>query len=69
MHLASEIWRVSYVSAQAPINVGIIFPSRRELAPAVRAFADYMKEVSQPGVLWLDDPLAIAAYDGRNLSL
>jgi len=39
------------------IDVSIIFPSRRELAPAVRAFADYMKEVSRPGDLWLDDPL------------
>jgi len=41
----------------SPIGVSIIFPSRRELAPAVRAFADYMKEVSRPGQLWLDDPL------------
>jgi DNA-binding transcriptional LysR family regulator len=41
-----------------PVEVSIVFPSRRELAPAVRAFADYMKEVSQPGVLWLDDPLS-----------
>ena len=40
----------------SPVDVSIIFPSRRELAPAVRAFADYMKEVSRPGRLWLDDP-------------
>ena len=46
-------WRPS------PVDVSIIFPSRRELAPAVRAFADYMKEVSRRGQLWLDDPLAV----------
>lgn len=45
-------WRAS------PVEVSIVFPSRRELAPAVRAFADYMKEVSRPGALWLDDPLS-----------
>jgi LysR family transcriptional regulator, regulator for bpeEF and oprC len=42
----------------SPVEVSIVFPSRRELAPTVRAFADYMKEVSRPGILWLDDPLA-----------
>jgi LysR family transcriptional regulator, regulator for bpeEF and oprC len=42
----------------SPVEVSIVFPSRRELAPTVRAFADYMKEVSRPGKLWLDDPLA-----------
>ncbi len=42
----------------APIDVSIVFPSRRELAPAVRAFADYMTEVSWRGNLWLDDPLS-----------
>ena len=41
----------------APVEVSIVFPSRRKLAPAVRAFADYMKEVSRPGRLWQDDPL------------
>ncbi len=41
-----------------PIGVSLIFPSRRELAPAVRAFADYMREISRPGVLWMEDPLA-----------
>jgi LysR family transcriptional regulator for bpeEF and oprC len=45
-------WRPS------PVDVCIVFSSRRELAPAVRAFADYMKEVSRPGSLWLDDPLS-----------
>jgi LysR family transcriptional regulator for bpeEF and oprC len=41
-----------------PVEVNLVFPSRRELSPAVRAFVDYMKEVSTPGVLWLCDPLA-----------
>jgi DNA-binding transcriptional LysR family regulator len=40
-----------------PVEVNLVFPSRRELSPAVRAFVDYMKEVSTPGVLWLCDPL------------
>lgn len=41
-----------------PIEVSIVFPSKRELAPAVRAFVDYMKEVSQPSLLWRNDPLS-----------
>jgi LysR family transcriptional regulator, regulator for bpeEF and oprC len=41
-----------------PVEVNLVFPSRRELSPVVRAFVDYMKEVSRPGVLWLCDPLA-----------
>ena len=42
----------------SPVDVNLIFPTRRELAPAVRAFVDYMNEVSRPGHLWMDDPLA-----------
>ena len=41
------------------VDVSLVFPSRRELSPVVRAFVDYMKEVSHPGCLWLDDPLAV----------
>jgi DNA-binding transcriptional LysR family regulator len=41
-----------------PVEVNLVFPSRRELAPAVRAFVDYMKEVSRPGALWMRDSLA-----------
>ena len=40
------------------IDVHLIFPSRRDLAPTVRAFVDYMKEVSRPGFLWMNDTLA-----------
>lgn len=40
------------------VEVNLVFPSRRELAPSVRAFVDYMKEVSHPDSLWMHDPLA-----------
>lgn len=40
-----------------PVEVNLVFPSRRELSPTVRAFVDYMKAVSRPGHLWLNDPL------------
>jgi LysR family transcriptional regulator, regulator for bpeEF and oprC len=39
------------------VEVSLVFPSRRELSPVVRAFVDYMKEVSRPGILWMKDPL------------
>jgi LysR family transcriptional regulator, regulator for bpeEF and oprC len=41
-----------------PVEVNLVFPSRRELSPIVRAFVDYMKEVSRPDCLWMNDPLA-----------
>ncbi|MET3896298.1 LysR family transcriptional regulator for bpeEF and oprC [Devosia sp. UYZn731] len=44
-----------------PVEVNLVFPSRRELSPVVRAFVDYMKQVSRPGTLWMDDPLAVAS--------
>ena len=40
------------------LEVSLVFPSRRELSPAVRAFTDFMKEISRPGELWRNDPLA-----------
>ena len=39
-----------------PLDVNILFPSRRDLSPIVRAFVDFMKEASKPGVLWMDGP-------------
>jgi len=39
------------------VDVHLVFPSRRELAPSVRAFVEFMKEVSGPGRGWQDDPL------------
>lgn len=41
-----------------PVEVSLVFPSKRELAPAVRAFVEFLKEVTKPGELWLCDPLA-----------
>ncbi len=41
------------------VEVNLVFPSRRELSPVVRAFVDYMKEVSRPGDLWMRDTLAL----------
>ena len=40
------------------VVVNLVFPSRRELAPVVRAFVDYMKHVSRPGSLWMKDVTA-----------
>ncbi len=40
------------------VEVNLVFPSRRELSPVVRAFVDFMKKVSGPGILWMKDPLA-----------
>jgi LysR family transcriptional regulator for bpeEF and oprC len=41
------------------VEVNLVFPSRRELSPVVRAFVDYMKEVSRPGDLWMKDTLIL----------
>jgi hypothetical protein len=40
------------------LEVNIVFPSRRELSPVVRAFVDFMRAASKPGALWQDDPLS-----------
>ena len=40
-----------------PLDVSLVFPSRRELAPTVRAFIEFMKEFSPPTVFWQDDAL------------
>ena len=37
-----------------PVEVSVVFPSNRELAPAVRAFVDFLKQGSVPGQEWLD---------------
>ena len=42
-----------------PVDVSIVYPSRRDLSPVVRAFVDFMKESSRPGELWQDDPLDV----------
>lgn len=47
IHLLSE-WTLPSV------KVSVVFPSHRELVPAVRAFVDFIKNASQPGVSWQD---------------
>ncbi|MDR3518315.1 MAG: LysR family transcriptional regulator [Azospirillaceae bacterium] len=48
-----------------PVEVSIVFPSRRALSPSVRAFVDFMRDACKPGELWLDaliggDPESLA---------
>ncbi len=59
VHLFPE-WRLP------PIDVSLVFPSRRELSPAVRAFVSYMKSVSTIGVSWQDDLLTVPAGAARS---
>lgn len=44
----------------APVPVSLIFPSRREVSPVVRAFVDYMREANASNAHWLLDALANA---------
>ena len=39
------------------VAVNLLFPSKRELAPAVRAFVDFMKEANPPGLHWQNNEL------------
>ena len=44
-----------------PVYVHLVFPSGRPLTPGVRAFVDFMKQVTRPGEGWLggaDVPVA-----------
>ncbi|SFO43302.1 LysR family transcriptional regulator [Sphingomonas sp. OK281] len=43
------------------VDVHAVFPSQREMAPAVRAFIDYMRENSREGHHWQDDPIALGS--------
>ena len=49
------------------VEVSLVFPSRRELSPAVRAFTDFMKEISRPGELWQNDPLGQRRSEYHNV--
>lgn len=40
------------------VDVSLVFPTSRELSPAVRAFVDFMKEVNTGNEGWKADPLA-----------
>jgi LysR family transcriptional regulator for bpeEF and oprC len=46
-HLLSD-WHVP------AIDVSVVFPSHRELSPVVRAFVDFMRDASVPGIPWLE---------------
>jgi len=50
VHLMPE-WTVPAV------DVHVIFPSKRELAPPVRSFVDFMKETNSPGLQWQNNEL------------
>ena len=43
-----------------PVDVSLVFPSRRDLSPAVRAVVDFMKEASRRGAVWQEDLQAAA---------
>jgi DNA-binding transcriptional LysR family regulator len=40
------------------LPVSLVFPSKREVSPVVRAFVDYMLEANRDGAAWLADPRA-----------
>jgi LysR family transcriptional regulator for bpeEF and oprC len=39
------------------VEVNVVFPSNRELSPSVRAFVEFVKSASKPGMWWQSDPL------------
>jgi LysR family transcriptional regulator for bpeEF and oprC len=45
-----------------PVEVNILYPSRRGLSPAVRAFVEHMKQSAEGGKLWMHDPIAKGAH-------
>lgn len=55
--LAGRLERVLPGWSLPPLPVSLVFPSRRELSPVVRAFVDYMRETLAGGADWLRDPL------------
>jgi DNA-binding transcriptional LysR family regulator len=50
------------------LDVSVVFPSHRELAPAVRAFVDFIKAASRPGEAWQSDPLEPGRPTGARAS-
>ncbi len=50
------------------VEVSLVFPSRRALSPAVRAFTEFMKEISRPGELWQNDPLGERRSECRHVA-
>ena len=39
-----------------PVEVSLVFPSRREMSQTIRAFVDYMRESNRPDAFWTKDP-------------
>lgn len=48
------------------VEVSLVFPSGRDLSPVVRAFADFMREVSRPGKLWQQELQEPPGFDARH---
>jgi DNA-binding transcriptional LysR family regulator len=40
-----------------PVDVSLVFPSKRELSPVVRAFVEFMKKANGPNAVWRDRAL------------
>lgn len=55
--LAGRIERVLPDWSLPPLPVSVVFPSRREMSPVVRAFVDYMRETIAKDADWLRDPI------------
>jgi DNA-binding transcriptional LysR family regulator len=55
--LAGKLERVLPDWSLPQLPVSLVFPSWREVSPAVRAFVDYMREANVAGKDWLRDPL------------
>jgi DNA-binding transcriptional LysR family regulator len=47
-----------------PVPVSLVFPSKRELAPAVRTFVDFMREANPPGFHWQNNELPKGLKEG-----
>jgi LysR family transcriptional regulator for bpeEF and oprC len=52
---AGRLVRLCPQWAVAPVDVNMVFPSNRELAPALRAFIDFMKAVTDRDAIWLKE--------------
>lgn len=52
---AGRLVRILPEWSMPPVDVSIVYPSRRELSPTVRAFVDFLREMTAPGEGWLAD--------------
>jgi DNA-binding transcriptional LysR family regulator len=44
-----------------PVDVSMVYPSSRGMAPTVKAFVEHMKQAAASGGFWMDDPIAKAS--------